>query len=178
MADANILEYIPYESRNLNTPAFTPTIMLLENLNSADLEFAIKEKIEEFGNIFIQSRISKESIHVAIILQKLGFYFVESTLVPQAHLSRNIALKKFTETPDFFIPSRYPHEQLEVHRVEKRDSDVRRMIEEIAENSFVDDRFHLDPNCPCDIADSRFVKWLKDLYSEQEVTPWNMMVFR
>lgn len=169
MINIDLLESISYETRNLGVAAFAPTSDFLENPDSASFELSIQEKLREFGNIFIQARIPKESMKTATILQDLGFYFVETTLVPQTRFSRNLFLKRFIEEPRFFVPSRYTLNQVEVRVVEKQNPNMKQIIEEISKNSFIDDRFHVDPNCPYEIANQRFVNWVRDLYSDREV---------
>ena len=101
-------------------------------------------------------------------MQRCGFYFVESTLTPHVRLADNIILQTFIQNRINFVPNRYDSEKLIVRSIDKQDLDIRKNIEEISKHSFVDDRFHLDPNCPNSIADLRFYYWIQDLYSDPE----------
>ncbi|MBW4520944.1 MAG: GNAT family N-acetyltransferase [Scytolyngbya sp. HA4215-MV1] len=160
---------LPYETRNLGLACFAVRDEFLENPNESGLKSDIAQKISACGKVFVQTRIPKELSQLAPIFQRCGFYFVESTLIPQSRLVDNIILKNFTLNRLDFVPSRYSLNRLVVQPIDKQNFDIRNNIEEISKNSFIDDRFHLDPNCPDEIADSRFFYWIQDLYSDSDV---------
>lgn len=169
MFKVEYLSPIPYETRNLGMPSFSLNETFLENPNENLLKFSISEKTNKFNSLFIQARLAKENLNIAPVLQNCGFYFVESTLIPQSNLSKNVVLSKFIKNKNDFVPAKYRLDELNTYSLDRNDMIASSNIQEIAEESFLDDRFHIDPNCPDSIANKRFSYWISDLYSDENV---------
>lgn len=162
-----LLKHLSYESRNLGIDAFE---IKSEGINKVlqpeNLLSSIQKVIDEHDKVFINARIPKDAFKAAILLQEAGFYFIETTLSPHTKLIQNSILKRFIEVPIAFIPRKYQDRALAVRTIDKSDLQVKQQIQAIAQNSFVDDRFHIDPNCPDVIANQRFTYWIEDLYQD------------
>lgn len=170
MSNLECLVSLPYETRNLEVASFTVNDEFLLKPDFQILQSNIKAKENEFKSIFIQAKIKKDAIEVSFILQKCGFYFMEATVVPQSNLIKNAVLHQFVKNKSNFIPACYGQNDLNIQIANQNNTDVRKSIEKIASKSFTDDRFHLDPKCPNSSADIRFVNWVGDLYSDENVT--------
>lgn len=166
MLNTTCLQEIPWETRNLGMRSFAVAKNFSQYQDRAFLQEEINRKIEEFGPIFIQARISKTDMRVAILLESLGFYFVETALVPYSVMKKNDALNEFLTDKRKFVPSRYELENLKLCEVDKNDNAVCGVVKGIAEESFSDDRFHLDPNCEEEIADRRYSYWVEDMLND------------
>lgn len=171
MVKCNYLAPLSYETRNLGLPSFELSKTFLENPDTKTLESNLDEAKQSLNHFFIQVRLpnSKSNLKRVQILERCGFYFVEANLEPQTNLKRNSVLKDFLNDKHKFIPKKYKLEELNVSYLDKNDPEEINYIKEMAENSFSDDRFHVDFNCPEDIANKRFSYWIDDLYIDQNV---------
>ncbi|WP_428123965.1 hypothetical protein [Dissulfurimicrobium sp.] len=109
-------------------------------------------------------------------IQREGFYFVEQTLDPYLALQKSDVLKRFNADPMSFIPSRHRDKNLRVIAMDKNDAVLQSQVMECARGSFSDDRFHMDPNCPRELADLRFFNWARDLISDPGVMIYIAMI--
>ncbi|HCA94298.1 MAG TPA: hypothetical protein DEP38_06410 [Cyanobacteria bacterium UBA9226] len=160
---------IPYETRNLGLPSFVLSETFCQNSDENELRNNIENKVKELNNLFIQVRLPKDNLSIVPISKTCGFYFVESTLVPQSNLRKNSKLREFIFDKSTCIPTRYKLEELNLCYLDTNDAKTSSKIKEIAEESFSDDRFHIDPNCPDSIANKRFANWVSDLYTDKSV---------
>lgn len=162
-----LLKRLSYESRNLGLDAFeVKSEDIIDISESAKLTAAIQREIGEYGKVFISARIPKDEFRAAMLLQQAGFYFVEMTISPYAKLLKSRALSRFIEAPTEFVPKKYQSHELIVNPINKTELSLKQRIQAIAQESFIDDRFHIDPNCPDAIADQRFAYWVDDLYRD------------
>lgn len=161
---------IPYESRNLGVEAFSLSAMYATPNTIECLSSAVCELEGKYGKVFIQARIPKNEIKTSILLQRSGFYVVEMTISPYSKLLKNTVLKSFIEAPFEYLPSKYQSNPPTVKVIDKKVAEIQSTVEAIAQESFIDDRFHIDPNCPDVTANFRFVQWVKDLYSNPKTT--------
>lgn len=168
MVDYIYLNPLSYETRNLGLPSFELNTTFLENPDEKTLASDIDQAKQDFQHFFIQVRIPnpKQNLKTVKIIERSGFYFVEANLEPQTNLKRNSVFKDFLNNKDKFIPKKYKLEELNVSYLDKNDPQKIDFIKEMAETSFSDDRFHVDFNCPEDIANKRFAYWIDDLYSD------------
>lgn len=166
---SEVLIDILWESRNLGMKSFSVADAFMKSPDKTVLEMEVAEKVGRFGRIFIQSRVAKSEIRAAHILEKAGFYFVESTLIPFTVFEKNTALQRFIKDRGDFVPERYSPDDLRlINDVDKRDDAIRDTVKEIARESFSDDRFHIDPNCGKEVADRRMAFWVDDLFNDSE----------
>ena len=164
------LVFIPWETRNLNLQSFEITDSFIRNPNEATLEKALREKISEHGQIFIQVRVSKDDSRIIPLLEQKGFYFVETVLVPYTKLKTNTVLGRFVANKSEFLPAQYSLDGCKVAVINREDSSLCQRIRDIAVESFVDDRFHCDPRCDKTIANKRFSYWVDDLLADTNIT--------
>jgi hypothetical protein len=169
MSDPVYFSAVPWESRNLGMPSFSVDDTKLADLDegrfSADLD-ALRRAHPRF---FMQARIRKEHFKHAPFFQRMGFYFVESTLAPFAVFRENACLAEFDRSPASFVPGIFDLASLRFHRESLSDPAVRSFVDGIARESFSEDRFHHDPRCSPAVADGRFVHWIGDLAADREV---------
>ncbi len=163
MSEQNCLEPVPYETRNLGVPSFALTDDCLKSFDEKILAGEIEKLTRLNGRLFIQTRLNKGQLTFTGALQRMGFFFAEATLVPFTHFQKNKVLQEFKKNPALFLPSLYAFDRLKLNRVDRSDEISMKIIRSIARESFTDDRFHLDPNCPKETADERFVYWINDL---------------
>ena len=168
MSENDCLVNVPWETRNLGIQSFALGEHFLENYDEGVLRDSLQKKIQEHGRIFVQARLGKY-LPVAPIIERNGFYFVESTLVPYTPLRKNPKLAEFVRDRRSFVPSRYDTADLVFSLMDKGSQDDRRKIREIAAESFSDDRFHIDGSCSKEVADRRFVFWVDDLLDDDSV---------
>jgi ribosomal protein S18 acetylase RimI-like enzyme len=161
---------IPWETRNLGVQSFTLSESFLNSFDKKKFDVEIENLIKHHKNLFVQIRLSKDQLKHVISFQKIGFYYVETTLVPFTQFSRNRILQEFSKNPVPFLPSRYDFNDVKVVAIKKLEKSSVESIKSIAKESFTDDRFHLDPNCPQSVADERFAFWVDDLASDDLIT--------
>ena len=156
----------PWETRNLGLESFSVGDGFLNDPDESGLKEEIKALEDSSGGIFIYARIPKKFYYVNRILERTGFYFIEQTLEPYTAFEKNEVFKTFLRDKDAFVPKRYRPSDLSLLLLDKDDQRLCRKIEDIAAESFSDDRCHLDPNCSKEIADRRFVYWVRDLLAD------------
>lgn len=83
------------------------------------------------------------------LLEAYGFYYVDTLLQPECKAAE---LKSFEK------------EEITINTEGDLDS-----ILTIAEEAFAHGRFHRDQNVPSPLADVRYVRWLKDLFHQDQV---------
>lgn len=163
----NLLTPIPWETRNLNRKSFSVNTELCAEIEKHDVIKLLNEKSNE--NIFVQARIEKSNISLISTLEKAGFQYMESTLDPYSRLNKNNIFQEFQSNKDKFLPRRYPVTDFVLKKLVKSDVDMSENIRAIAQNSFIADRFHVDPACPKEMADDRYVYWVNDLLEDDDV---------
>jgi len=161
---------IPWETRNLGLQSFQVSDVFVRQPDGSFLQEAVNKKIEEYGRIFVQARVSMNDSFAIAVLEQNGFYFVEMVLVPYANLKTNKVLKHFIDNRDAFVPNGPGKDKWKVAGVDKTDTPMIRRIKDIAVESFVDDRFHRDWRCNKEIANRRFSYWVDDLAADREAT--------
>jgi ribosomal protein S18 acetylase RimI-like enzyme len=166
MSETGPLTPIPWETRNLGVPSFTLSEPFFGSFDEKALSLEIENQARRQGRLFVQARLNKDRIQHAAALQRAGFFYAEANLSPFADLAKNRSLREFEKDPAAFIPGMYVAGEVRVARVEKADQGPLAGIRSIARESFLDDRFHLDPNCPRSLADERFVHWVNDLAAD------------
>lgn len=164
-----ILIKAPWETRCLGREGFMLNEDWLPVFDAQTLSGEIARARDEHGNIFISARVSKQRHAIIPAIQREGFYFVEQTLDPHLTFEKSDVLKRFNADPMSFVPSRYHDKNLRVMLMNKNDPVLQSKIMECARESFSDDRFHMDPTCPKELADLRFFNWAKDLIDNPEV---------
>jgi hypothetical protein len=157
--------FIPldYESRNLGMPAFA----LQDNFIAASDESLLKNSItglaEEHKNFFAQARVEKDCFNIIPLLGRCGFMYIETAITPFTILTKNPVLQTFLADRKVFLPKRYNCEDITLTTLTEVDTSRAAEVRLIASESFVDDRFHLDPYCSKDLADGRYAYWVDDL---------------
>jgi ribosomal protein S18 acetylase RimI-like enzyme len=164
-----ILIKAPWETRCLGREGFMLNEDWLPVFDAQTLSGEIARARDEHGNIFISARVSKQRHAIIPAIQREGFYFVEQTLDPHLTFEKSDVLKRFNADPISFVPFRYREKNLRVMVMNKNDPVLQSKIMECARESFSDDRFHMDPTCPKELADLRFFNWAKDLIDDPEV---------
>lgn len=161
---------IPWEMRNLGLQSFEVADGFMHKPNESVLRAALKKKVEEHGQIFVQARVSWDAGPAITALERNSFYFVETVLVPYTNLKTNKVLTHFIGNRDAFVPDEPDRYEWKVVGVDKTDAPVFQRIKDIAFESFVDDRFHRDWQCDKETANRRFSYWVDDLLADDEVT--------
>jgi len=161
---------VPWETRNLNVQSFEVADVFIQQPNESILQEALNKRIEEYGRIFVQARVSWEAGSAIFTLEHSGFYPVETVLIPYANLKTNKVLTYFIDNRDAFVPDRSRKDEWKVTGVDKTDTLLLQRIKDIALDSFVDDRFHRDWQCDKETASRRFSYWVDDLAADSEVT--------
>ena len=164
------LASIPWETRNLGIQSFQVSNIFVRQPDELILQEALNKKIEEYGRIFVQARVSWDAGPAIAALERNGFYPVETVLVPYANLKTNKVLKRFIDNRDSFIPKEPGKDEWKVVVVDKTDKPAIRRIKDIAFDSFVNDRFHRDRQCDKETASRRFSYWVDDLAADSKVT--------
>lgn len=176
MSELSCLREIPWETRNLGRKSFAVTDAFIESPDTELLALEIRRSERDFGPVFIQARLAKGSTKAGLLLQDLGFYFVETALVPHCVLAKNGALRTFMNDRGSFVPARYDAGALAVCRVRKDDEDLCKTVKGIAEESFSDDRFHLDPHCSDETADRRYSYWVEEMLDDREIAIYLLLL--
>lgn len=158
---------LDYETRNLGIACYAVTPEYLENPDEASLLASLAAKQAADGSFFIQAKISKEQIPATGILERHGFSFIETALVPTTIIAKNSVLASFNATPELFIPKRYDAAALSLQPLDKEDSALCAIVRAIASESFTTDRFHKDPHCSSATADRRYLNWTNDLLQNE-----------
>lgn len=164
----SILIPAPWETRSIGLPSFSVDKERYKGLSVGALRDGIKAASPT--GIFISARVEKKDYPVIPIVQKAQFYFVEQTLDPYTNLQNNEVLNAFATNKSGYVPLRYRSKNPVIKTLDKTDKKACAAVEACTRGSFSDDRFHTDPNCPDEIADTRFFNWAKDLIDDIGVT--------
>ena len=161
-----LLKETPHESRNLGIKAF-----MIDDDFFAEPDFrTLCQEIAQLRNqqerFFLFARIPKSCLRHAPALHALGFYVVEATVTPYTHLGKNEMLHRFIANSRDFVPDMYRDAHLVHMSLSRSGSLPTDRLKQIAGESFSDDRFHLDRNCPTQVADRRFEYWIADLVAD------------
>lgn len=170
MTHHNIFYETPWETRNLGIPSYAIDEEYLTNVSQEDIssEFSLFRKINK--NYFIFARLSKKNLHLATVLEKNGFYVVECAISPYLRLARSEVLSRFMRNESYFIPKKYKDRIFRYYSIDRDHEFPESELKAIARESFSDDRFHIDHNCPTDIADGRISSWVDDLISDPDIS--------
>lgn len=169
MSDRTCLKNIPWETRNLGVQSFAVEEAFLGNTEEEILKGSLRSAEAQYGRIFVQARVSKNDFAALPVLQKNGFYFAETTLVPYSVFKKNDALRRFMVDKASFVPARNSLGDLGLSIMSRQDSAQCATVKAIAAESFSADRIHLDANCSKEIADRRFCYWVDDLLADEAV---------
>ena len=159
MLSVRQLVELPWETRNLGIPSFELTLPDSEG----ELNEILSKILLNQASCFIQAKIDRTKIPFSMLLERNGFYFVETALSLNTVFSKNASLAGFMENSKAFLPVRFDPDRFELLSADKTSPIVRNDIRKIANESFVDDRFHVDPNCSKELADGRYVNWVGDM---------------
>ncbi|CAF0691489.1 hypothetical protein [Candidatus Methylacidithermus pantelleriae] len=162
------LEYVPWETRNLGMPAFGVAESFLKQPQLVQLEGDLAVLKQELPRFFVQARVSDQDHLEAIgILQKVGFFYVETVFTFVMRLKHHPLLAAFCSDPQSFLPKRY-RGRLEAFLLRSSEDPNLAGASELLRGAFSYDRFHRDPHCPERIADQRFGYWLLDLLNDSK----------
>ena len=154
---------LPYETRNLGMPAYNLQEACIQAGDESMLLAGLTGLRAEHPRFFVQARIEKAQAHRIPLVSRCGFIYVETAVTPYSQLRNNRILQSFCTDRQQFLPGRYDLAEVAVTAVDPADQAMIDVIRSIAAESFVDDRFHLDPFCPPTVADHRYVCWVDDL---------------
>jgi hypothetical protein len=157
----------PWETRNLGRPSFELAEAALAD--PAGTARALEQAVHDHGSIFVHARVPRERLHDLPALQKLGFYVVECSIEPVMQLQRNEGLQRFIADPAAFVPKRFQGRAVACTQLKRGDQALENAVRAIAAESFVDDRFHYDHQCPPGIAERRYRYWVDDLLATPDV---------
>jgi ribosomal protein S18 acetylase RimI-like enzyme len=168
MCTSRCLDPVPWETRNLGLQSFAITGAFLAKPDEGRLRAALAALRSAHGRFFVQARF-KPDTNTSRILETNGFYFVETTLCPSLALTGYDVLDRFVADSAGVLPRRYQRSTLEVKAADRSDHEMAAAVRTIAGESFVDDRFHVDRNCPPDAASRRYRLWVDDLFLDGAV---------
>jgi hypothetical protein len=177
MANSAILEETPWETRNLGVPSYAVSPGYFDRPDFAGLDRELRTLAEAHDRLFVAARLGKGGLPLVPQLQRLGFYLVECVVSPTMVLGKNPLLRAFARDPADYLPRRYRLEEIEFRTLDTVPPDVFPLIKAVAHDSFQDDRFHLDHQCPPEIADRRFTFWMDDLIRDPEVK-FDLLILR
>lgn len=160
---------IPWECRNLGRHSFSLTQSFFKIPDFDKLEKEIGKLKYQYKRLFIQARIDKRYLLYAYHLERIGFCFIETTLIPYIRLNKSEVLDRFEGDPQTCIPQKYYNAGLTFRTLSRDNTFPIGILHTIAVESFSDDRFHLDHNCPPEVADRRFSYWVDDLIADKRV---------
>jgi hypothetical protein len=161
----DFLTHLDYETRNLGMSSYALTTNFLDNPDLERLVSALAERTVQSDRLFIQARVVPEQFFSLPTIETSGFSFVETTLDPYTVLGKNPVLQIFQTNPGSFVPRRFNLTAFGFKNLDKSDQTACESVKIIAAESFIKDRFHVDPRCPNHLADTRFVYWVEDLLS-------------
>lgn len=159
----NCFAPLDYESRNLGIPAFKLCETFIANPDESFLKNSVCELHDDHERFFAQARVEKENFSTIPLLGRYGFMYIETAIVPFTILTKNRVLQEFLADRKGFIPKRYNCEDIALVTLTESDTSLAGEVRELASESFVDDRFHLDPHCSNELADRRYAYWVDDL---------------
>ena len=168
MSDNGCLIPLPWETRNLGIASFSLSEAFPGDCDETKLRISMEQKAKEHGSFFVQARIKMDT-RLAQLLERNGFYFVETTVYVLNILHRNSQLRSFVSDNSLFLPPRYNRSDLVAASLNRDDAALCAAVKRIASESFTEDRFHVDHNCARDVANRRFVYWLEDLLGDAKV---------
>jgi RimJ/RimL family protein N-acetyltransferase len=169
MSGSEYLIPLPWETRNLGVEAFGLSDKIASGADAATLGSCLERKAEELRSFFVQARVGMDT-RSALALEQNGFYFVEATVSPVANFKADDVSARLAADPADSLRSRHRPADMNVASLDPEDLAARSALEEIAAESFTEDRFHVDHNCPREVADRRYVYWVKDLLEDPAVT--------
>lgn len=152
-----------WETRNLGIPSYAMKDISSIEISSNDILNEIEQFRKIHDHFFIFARIPKNYLKISSVLEKIGFYVVECTVIPMLNLNKSIVLEEFIRNRSNFIPKKYKKTNINFVSLSSSDSIPVEPIKTIAEESFTRDRFHIDHNCTDDIANRRFSLWVEDI---------------
>jgi RimJ/RimL family protein N-acetyltransferase len=158
------LQWVPWETRNLERPAFAvrESFWQFPELRSLECDLGVLKK--EFVEFFIQARVRLErSVEASLILGRFGFYYVETLLKFFILLPNHRELQRFEENPSSYLPKRYFGQRVSFRVEASLGEGEREAVTELLGSAFSQDRFHRDPRCDKRLADQRFRNWLSDI---------------
>lgn len=153
----------PWETRNLGMPSYAMNEISSTNISYNDILREIEYLCKIHDRFFIFARIPQNYLKVSSILEKIGFYIVECTVIPMLNLNKSSVLEEFNKDNSIFIPKKFKKENINFISLSSNNSIPVESIKNIAEESFTRDRFHIDHNCTDDIANRRFTLWVEDI---------------
>ena len=158
----------PWEKRNLGIQSYALNEECLDNLTRDALAAEISRLKQKFGQFFVFARVPKSHLYLTPKLQQCGFYLVEGTVCPYIQFRRNSVFESFGNDPSLFLPKRFASTELSfITSTPNTRPEI--ALREIAHESFSDDRFHMDFQCPTEMADSRFEHWTSDLLKNSDI---------
>lgn len=153
---------------NLPLPSYQLDSERFSEFDEAKLDDELQDLKEEHANFFVFARVNKQQLTIGHVLERKGFYLVEGIVRADIRLGKNDLLSKFEQDREGFIPERYANRNLRVASLSCDHPMPKETLMEIAGNAFIDDRFHLDPNCTDETANRRFSYWIADLMNDKE----------
>lgn len=163
----NCLTLLEYETRNLEMPCYAVSADFINNPDQKRLMADLATTDSYAKSMFAQARVLPDQFPALGAIEKSGFMFVETTLDPYTVLGKSTTLQTFLENKAAFIPKRINPDSLEFITMNPNDPAMCDSVKKIAAESFVKDRFHIDPHCPDFLADKRYVYWVEDLLRGQ-----------
>ena len=154
---------LDYETRNLGRPSYAVTDDFLNSPDEQLLVTSLRAAKSSDTNLFAQAKIARDQSAATGILERNGFSFIETALVPTTNLAKNEILATFSDSPSKFLPRRYDPASITLQKLEKGNPLLCARVREIAAESFTTDRFHMDPLCPQNAANRRYINWTNDL---------------
>jgi hypothetical protein len=170
MPDHQLLIETAWETRNLGRRSFELSPAALADPTWAGVDGAIEAVARESGPVFVHARVDREQLDRIPDLQAMGFYVVECSVEPFLVLGKSVALARFADTPSAFFPARFRMRDLRFTAIARGNKIVEDSVRAIAAESFVDDRFHLDHQCPVGVAGRRYRYWVDDLLADAGVS--------
>jgi len=168
-ADLPIFNETPWEERNLGIKSFILNEACLPILDQQLLADELARIQRRFGQFFIFARLPKAHLKLVPCLQQCGFYLVEGAVCPVIQFQKNLKMQAFGKNASQFIPARFSHNSIRFMTLGHKRGAFDNAVSAIARESFSNDRFHEDFQCPEAIANRRFELWICDLLHNKEV---------
>jgi hypothetical protein len=171
MEISKYLQETPWETRNLRIPSYVlNTTAFCSAPDVKKLKVQLKSLKYEKSSFFIFARIPREQIHLIQLLEQVGFYVIECTVSPFIRLHNYERIDLFEQNKLLYLPEKFRSASVKISTVDLPDNTIASNIKSLASESFLDDRFHVDYNCPTEIADQRFAYWVDDLVNNEKVS--------
>jgi len=164
-----IFDETPWEERNLGLKSFTLNEACLARLDQQGLAKELDCLQQSFGKFFVFARLPKTYLNLVPCLQQCGFYLVEGAVCPVIQLHKSAVLQAFDEDRSQFVPNRFRHNNICFITLDNRQNETVETVSTIARESFSSDRFHVDFQCPEEIANRRCELWICDLLQHEDV---------